>query len=192
MNHYLTLVIGAIFVNNIVLAKFLGLCPFFGVSKKTSSAISMGIAVTFVMTAACIVTWVVDRLILQRFGLEYLQTISFILVIASFVQLVELFMRKQLPALHKTLGIFLPLITTNCAILGTALINIQEKFNIVESVLFAIATGLGFTLALLLMSGIRERLALANIPKSMQGLPIAFITGGLMALVFLGFSGMIK
>lgn len=188
--------IGAILINNFVLARFLGLCPFFGVSKKTSSAVGMGMAVVFVMTVASMFTWVIHRYVLVPYEVTYLRTIVFILVIASLVQLVEMALHKFSPALYEALGIFLPLITTNCAILGVAVINTQkntytgEAFTFVECLINGISSGIGFTLALVLMAGIREKLDLAKVPKAFEGLPIAFITAGLMALAFLGFSGL--
>jgi len=188
--------IAAILINNFILSRFLGLCPFFGVSKKLSSAIGMGVTVVFVMGFASFFTWTIDTYILVRFGVTYLQTIVFILVIAALVQLVEMALQKYSPALYEALGIYLPLITTNCAILGVAIINTGKNpytslnYNLVESLVNAVASGIGFTLALILMSGIRERIELARVPKALEGLPIAFITGGLMAIAFLGFSGL--
>jgi len=188
--------IAAVLIQNFVLARFLGLCPFFGVSKKLSSATGMGMAVIFVMTVASMFTWWIDASILVAMNVEYLRTIVFILVIASLVQLLEMILQKFSPALYESLGIYLPLITTNCAILGVAIINTGANpftgapFSFVESVVNGAASGIGFTLALVLMAGLRERLELADIPKSLDGLPIAFITAGLMALAFLGFSGL--
>jgi len=188
--------IGAILINNFVLARFIGLCPFFGVSKKLSSATGMGMAVTFVLAVASTFTWIIDKYILVRFNATVLQTIVFILVIAALVQLVEMALLKYSPLLYEALGIYLPLITTNCAILGIAVINSQDNvftgkpYTFIEGVINGIATGVGFTLALVLMAGIREKLELANIPKPLRGLPIAFITAGLMAIAFLGFSGL--
>jgi Na+-translocating ferredoxin:NAD+ oxidoreductase subunit A len=191
----LQIAIGAILINNFILARFLGLCPFFGVSKKLSSAIGMGISVVFVMSVATLFTWSIQKWVLAPFGVDFLRTIVFILVIASLVQLVEMALQKYVPALYEALGIFLPLITTNCAILGVAIINTELNpytggaFSLVEAVINAAASGMGFTLALVLMAGIRERLEFARIPKPLEGLPIAFVTAGLMALAFLGFSG---
>ncbi|MGD9201756.1 MAG: RnfABCDGE type electron transport complex subunit A [Chitinispirillia bacterium] len=188
--------IGAIFINNIVLSKFLGLCPFFGVSKKLSSATGMGVAVIFVMTVASMFTWIINKFILLPCDVMYLRTIVFILVIASLVQLVEMVLQKFLPVLYESLGIFLALITTNCAILGVAIINTQENvftgqnFTFFECIINAIMSGIGFTLALVLMSGIREKLEVANIPKPLEGLTIAFVAAGLMGMAFLGFSGL--
>lgn len=185
----ITLIIGAIFVNNIILSKFLGLCPFFGVSKKTSSALGMGFAVLFVITLASTVSWLAYHYLLVPLGLQYLKLIVFILVIATLVQTVEILLKRFNQTLYKSLGIYLPLITTNCAVLGVALLNVQENYNFIEAIVFGISTGLGFMLALLIMSGIRERLENSNIPKPFQGLPIAFIVASLMSLAFLGFSG---
>lgn len=183
--------IAAILINNFVLARFLGLCPFFGVSKKLSSAIGMGMAVIFVMTVASMFSWIIYNYILVPHDVTYLYTIVFILVIASLVQLVEMILQKFSPALYEALGIFLPLITTNCAILGVAVLNtVTENYNFIESIVNGITSGIGFTLALVLMAGIREKLELAKIPKPLEGLPIAFITAGLMAIAFLGFSGL--
>ncbi len=188
--------IGAILINNFVLSRFLGLCPFFGVSKKLSSAIGMGMAVIFVMTAASMFTWIIQNFILTKYNVEFMQTIVFILVIASLVQLVEMVLQKFSPVLYDSLGIFLPLITTNCAILGVAILNTEinpytgSTYSFLEAIVNGIMSGVGFTLALVLMAGIREKLELANIPKALEGLPIAFITAGLMAIAFLGFSGL--
>ena len=187
MDSYFELIIGAIFINNILLAKFLGNCPFLGVSKKMDTAIGMSAAVVFVLTLAGIITWVVDRFILTPFGLGYIQTLAFILVIATLVQFVELFLRKAVPALYKSLGIFLPLITTNCAVLGIALIAVRSDYNAFESFVAGFSAGLGFLLAILLMSTIRGKLDSEWVPKPFRGVPIAFITGGLMALAFMAF-----
>ena len=197
--------IAAIFINNFVLARFLGICPYIGVSKNLDSAIGMGFAVVFVMTLASMVTWLIDTFLLRPTesnifyiifnakeppDLLYLKTIAFILVIASLVQFVEMVIQKTSPALYRSLGIFLPLITTNCAILGVTLLNLDNNYTFIESVVHGFAAGLGFTLALLLMAGIREKLELAPIPESLKGIPIAFIMAGLMAIAFLGFSGL--
>ena len=190
MSEIVLVFLGAIFVNNFVLAQFLGICPFVGVSKRVGDAVGMGGAVTFVMLLATVVTWVLQRAVLVPLGLDYLQTIVFILVIASLVQLVEIVLQKFVPALYEALGIYLPLITTNCAILGLTLINIREEYGLLISVVHALGAALGFTLALVVMAGIRERLDLADIPASLRGAPIAFIVAGLMAIAFLGFSGM--
>lgn len=183
--------ITAILVNNIVLSKFLGLCPFLGVSKQLDSAVGMGMAVIFVMTMASAITQLIYNYLLIPLNLAWLETIAFIIVIASFVQLVEIVIQRVSPPLYETLGIFLPLITTNCAILGIAEINtMQEGYTFIQSIVSGFATGIGFTLALVLMAGIREKLEYAEVPKSLQGLPIAFIVAGLMSLAFLGFSGL--
>lgn len=184
--------VGAVLVNNFVLVRFLGICPFLGVSKKVDTAMGMGMAVIFVMTMASIVTWLVQKYILERFGLGFLQTIAFILIIASLVQLVEIVMEKSAPALYEALGVFLPLITTNCAILGIAILNIQSNYSFIQSIIFAIGGSVGFILALALMAGIRERLDLVNVPKPLQGASISLITAGLLSLSFMGFSGLVK
>lgn len=188
---YIVIIIGAIFVNNIVLNQFLGICPFVGVSKKISTAIGMTGAVTFVMTLATIVTWLIQQYILESFGITFLQTISFILVIASLVQMVEIILKKVSPALFQALGIFLPLITTNCAVLGVAILTVQKEFNLLEGVVFAISSAIGFGLALILFAGIREHLDLMDVPKGMRGVPIAFIAAGILALAFMGFSNLV-
>lgn len=184
--------VGAVLVNNFVLVRFLGICPFLGVSKKVDTAMGMGMAVIFVMTMSSIVTWLVQKYILERFGLGFLQTIAFILIIASLVQLVEIVMEKSAPALYEALGVFLPLISTNCAILGLAILNIQNNYSFIQSIIFAIGGSMGFTLALVLMAGIRERLDLVKIPKPLQGASISLITAGLLSLSFMGFSGLVK
>lgn len=184
------IIFGSIFINNFIFAKFLGICPFMGVSKKVESSIGMGMAVTFVMTLASAVTWVVQNYLLDPFGLGYLQTIAFILIIASLVQFVEMAVQKTSPNLYKALGVFLPLITTNCAVLGVAILNIQEKYNFIETVVNGMAAAIGFTMALILLAGIRERLEYADVPKPFQGVAIAFVTAGLLAMAFMGFSGM--
>ncbi|MGM0366276.1 MAG: electron transport complex protein RnfA [Actinomycetota bacterium] len=191
MNNLLSIFIAMAVVNNLVLARFLGLCPFFGVSKKLSNAISMGIAVTFVMLLASISTTIIYNYLLAPFGVEFMRIVLYILVIASLVQIVELTIRRTNVALYNALGIFLPLITTNCAVLGIALINTQESFNVVQSTISALGAGVGFSLVLVIMSGIREKLELGDSPKSMRGLPIAFITAALLALAFMGFGGMV-
>jgi electron transport complex protein RnfA len=184
--------VGAAFVNNLVLARFLGICPFFGVSKKVDTAIGMSLAVTFVMSVASIITWLIQYTVLNKFGLQFLQTIVFILVIASLVQFVEMVIEKTSPDLYQSLGIFLPLITTNCAILGAAIINIQSGYNFVEMLVFTVGSALGFGLALVLFAGIREQTELSDIPYYFRGMPIAFITAGILALAFMGFSGLVK
>ena len=186
---YLLIFISAIFVNNIVLSQFLGICPFLGVSKKIDTAIGMGGAIAFVLTLATIITWLVQKYVLDPFGLQYLQTLSFILVIAALVQMVEIILKKVSPALYQALGIFLPLITTNCAVLGVAILVIQKDSNLLESVVYAFSTALGFALALIVFAGIREQQALVRIPKGMQGMAIVLVTASLLSLAFMGFSG---
>ena len=186
---YILIFISAIFVNNIVLSQFLGICPFFGVSKKVDTALGMSAAVAFVLTLATVVTWLVQKLVLDAFGLQYLQTIAFILVIASLVQMVEIVMKKVSPALYQALGIFLPLITTNCAVLGVAILVIQKDYSLVESIIYAFSTAIGFGLALTVFAGIREQLELVNVPKGMRGVAITMVTAGLLSLAFMGFSG---
>ncbi|WP_372713263.1 electron transport complex subunit RsxA [Ilyobacter sp.] len=190
LGNLFSIIVGAIFINNFIFAKFLGICPFMGVSKKVESSIGMGMAVAFVMTLASAVTWIVYKFLLVPYGLEYLQTIAFILIIASLVQFVEMAIQKTSPHLYKALGVFLPLITTNCAVLGVAILNIQEGFNFIETVINGFAGAIGFTLALVLLAGIRERLEYADVPRPFQGVPIAFISAGLLAMAFMGFSGM--
>ena len=190
MADYLLLIVSAILVNNIILARYLGNCPFLGVSQKMDTAVGMGMAVIFVVTLAGMITWVVQYAILNPLGLEYLQTIAFILIIASLVQLVEMFLQKSVPGLYRALGIFLPLITTNCAVLGIAIINIQKEFGFFEMLIFSFASASGFTLALLLLTSIRERFPMARIPSPFAGMPIAMITVGLLALAFFGFTGL--
>jgi len=190
-----TILISTIFINNYVLSRILGLCPYLGVSKKLDSAIGMGLAVIFVMTIASFFTFIFYKFVLIPFHIEYLRTIAFIIVIASLVQLVEMVIEKTSPALYQALGIFLPLITTNCAVLGVAVLNIDsgfitQEYGLINSVVQGFGGGVGFTLALLLMAGIRERLEIAMVPENLKGLPITFITAGLMAMAFLGFSGM--
>lgn len=186
---YLLIFISAIFVNNIVLSQFLGICPFLGVSKKVDTAIGMGGAIAFVLTLATIITWCVQKYVLDLFGLQYLQTLAFILVIAALVQMVEIILKKVSPALYQALGIFLPLITTNCAVLGVAILVIQKDYNLLESVVYAFSTALGFALALIVFAGIREQQALVRIPKGMQGVAIVMVTAALLSLAFMGFSG---
>lgn len=186
---YILILISAILVNNVVLSQFLGICPFVGVSKRIDTALGMSAAVAFVMTLATIVTYIVQKCLLNPLGLQYLQTIAFILVIASLVQLVEIVLKKVSPVLHKALGIFLPLITTNCAVLGVAILVIQRDFNFLEGIVYALSTAIGFGLALTIFAGIREQLELVNVPKGMQGVPIVMVTAGLLSLAFMGFSG---
>ena len=186
---YLLIFISAIFVNNIVLSQFLGICPFLGVSQKVSTSLGMGAAVAFVLTLATIVTYLLQIYVLNPFGLQYLQTISFIHVIASLVQMVEIILKKVSPALYQALGIFLPLITTNCAVLGVAILVIQKDFSLLQSVVYAFSTAIGFALALTAFAGIREQLALVNVPKGMKGVAIVLVSAGLLSLAFMGFSG---
>ena len=192
MNSYLTILIGSILVNNYVMNKFLGICPFLGVSKKVDTALGMGMAVTFVMTLASFMTWLVEHYLLVPLDLMYMRTIAFILVIAVLVQVVEMALKKLSFSLYQALGVYLPLITTNCAVLGAAILNSDSGYNLLESTLSGCSAALGFTLALLLMAGIRERLALSRMPKWMDGFPGALITAGLMAVSFMGFGGLIK
>ena len=186
----LAISLGAILANNFIFSQFLGICPFLGVSKKVDTAVGMGIAVTFVMGLASAVCFFVNNLILVPLGLEYMQTVAFILVIASLVQFIEMFLQKAMPALYTALGVYLPLITTNCAVLGVVLLNVQGGNNFIESVVYGITGGLGFLLAIVLFASIRERLVFADYPKSFEGFPIALVTAGLMALAFMGFSGL--
>lgn len=186
---YILIFISAIFVNNIVLSQFLGICPFLGVSKKIQTSLGMGMAVAFVLTVATVVTFLLQKCVLDPLGLQYLQTIAFILVIASLVQMVEIILKKVSPALYQSLGIFLPLITTNCAVLGVAILVIQKDFTLIESIVYAFSTAIGFALALVLFAGIREQLAYVNIPKGMRGMPIVLVAAGLLSLAFIGFSG---
>ena len=186
---YILIFIVAVFVNNVVLSQFLGICPFLGVSKKVETSIGMGAAVTFVLAILTIVTFLIQKYLLDPFGLGFMQTISFILVIAALVQMVEIILKKVSPALYQALGIFLPLITTNCCVLGVAILVIQKEYNLLESIVYAISTALGFALALIIFAGIREQLAMTNVPKGLQGTPIALITAGLLAMAFMGFSG---
>ena len=188
---YIIIIISAIFVNNIVFAQFLGICPFLGVSNKISTSVGMGGAVVFVMTLATIVTYLIFQFVLVPLGLGFLQTISYILVIAALVQMVEIILKKVSPSLYQALGIFLPLITTNCAVLGVAILVIQKNLNLLESVVFAVATSIGFTLALVIFAGIREHMELMGVPKGMRGIPIALVVAGLLALAFMGFAGLV-
>ena len=185
------IIIGAIFVNNVVLSQFLGICPFLGVSSKVETSMGMGMAVTFVMALATLVTWCIQQYILVPFGIEYMQTITFILVIAALVQMVEIVLKKVSPALYQALGIFLPLITTNCAVLGVAIITVQKDFDLLTGVIYAVAAALGFALALILFAGIRERLEVEDTPEAMRGVPIALITAGLLAMAFMGFANVV-
>ena len=185
------IIITAIFVNNVVLAQFLGICPFLGVSKKVDTASGMGMAVTAVLVVATIVTYLIQVYVLNAFGLEYLQTIAFILVIAALVQMIEIILKKTMPALYQALGVFLPLITTNCCILGVAILVIQKDYDLLEGIIYALSTGLGFLLAMVLFAGIREQLALNDVPKAFKGIPIALVTASILAMAFMGFSGLV-
>mgnify|MGYP003450600918 CR=1 FL=1 len=189
---YILIFITAIFVNNVVLSQFLGICPFLGVSKKVETATGMGAAVAFVLVIATIVTYLIQKFVLDAFGLQYLQTIAFILVIAALVQMVEIVLKKVSPALYQALGVFLPLITTNCCILGVAILVIQNDFDLLTGVIYAFATAIGFALAMILFAGIREQLSLVNIPKGIDGMSTPFVTDGLLAMAFMGFSGVDK
>lgn len=186
------ILLSTLLVNNFVMSRFLGICPFLGVSKRVPTALGMGAAVTFVMAMASLITYIVQYAILEQLGLQYMQTIAFILVIAALVQFVEMVIQKISPSLYQALGVYLPLITTNCAVLGVAIINIDEKFDLLESLINGVGAALGFTLAIVLMAGIRERLEHSNIPKPFRGFPITLITAGLMSVAFLGFQGLIK
>ena len=191
MKELLIIIIGSALVNNVVLSQFLGLCPFFGVSKKIETAGGMGAAVIFVITLSSFVTSIIYKAILVPTNLEYLQTIVFILIIAALVQFVEMFLKKCMPSLYQALGVYLPLITTNCAVLGVAIINVQKDYNILESTVNGFATAVGFTISIVLMAGIREKIQYNDIPKVFQGFPIVLLTAGLMAIAFFGFSGLI-
>jgi len=191
MSNLLQIAISAILVNNFVLVRFLGICPFLGVSKKTDTALGMGMAVTFVMAIASMMTYLANQYILIPLGAEYLQTITFILIIACLVQFVEMFLQKMSPALYNALGIYLPLITTNCAVLGVTLLSVQNNYNLLETTVFGACAGLGFLVAIVLFSGIRDRLRTAPIPKAMQGVPIALVSAALLAMAFLGFQGLL-
>ena len=202
---YFIIIISAVFVNNVVLAQFLGICPFLGVSKKVSTAAGMSAAVTFVMALATLVTYILQKYVLEAFHIEFMQTVAFILVIAALVQMVEIILKKISPSLYQALGIFLPLITTNCVVLGVAIQVVSKEFdfnnnvgaanpammNLGQSVVFAIATALGYSLAMVLFAGIREQLDLNNVPKAFRGVPIALISAGIMAMAFMGFSGLV-
>ena len=190
MTNILAIALAAVLTNNVILAQFYGICPFLGVSKKVDTASGMGMAVIFVMGIASAVTWVVNNLVLIPLGLDYMRTVAFILVIATLVQFVEMFMMKSMPALYSTLGIFLPLITTNCAVLGAALVNNQNGYNFIESVVYGVTSGIGFLLVIVLFASIRERLEFAEPPKCFEGFALALVTASLMAIAFLGFSGL--
>lgn len=188
---YFIIVISAILVNNIILAQFLGICPFLGVSSKVSTSLGMGGAVTFVITVSSIVVYLLQAYVLVPLGIAYMQTIVFILVIAALVQMVEIMLKKVSPSLYQALGVFLPLITTNCAVLGVAILLVQKEYNLVQSVVFAASTAVGFTLAIVLFAGMREKLELTDTPRAMKGVPIALITAGILAMAFMGFSGLV-
>lgn len=187
----IAVVIGAIFVNNVVLSQFLGICPFLGVSSKVNTSLGMGMAVTFVMALSAVVTWCLQHYVLVPLDIEYMQTIVFILVIAALVQMVEIVLKKVSPSLYQALGIFLPLITTNCAVLGVAILMIQKDMGLLTGVIYSVATALGFALALVLFAGIRERLEIEDVPQSFRGVPIALITAGLLAMAFMGFANVV-
>jgi Na+-translocating ferredoxin:NAD+ oxidoreductase subunit A len=189
---YILIIISAVLVNNVVLAQFLGICPFLGVSNKISTSIGMGLAVIFVMALANLVTYLVQNYVLVTLHIEFMQTITFIFVIAFLVQVVEIILKKMAPPLYQALGIYLPLITTNCAVLGIALLAVQKDYSLIMSVVYASSIAVGFTLALILMAGIREQLSLTDTPKGMQGFPLSLITAGLLSLAFMGFSGIVK
>ena len=188
---YFAIVVGAILVNNVVLAQFLGICPFLGVSSKVETSLGMGAAVTFVMALTAVVAWSIQIFILDPLQIQYMQTIVFILVIAALVQMVEIILKKLSPSLYQALGIFLPLITTNCAVLGVAILMIQKEFSLLQSVVYSVSTALGFALALVLFAGIRERLEMEDVPVAFRGPPIALITAGILAMAFMGFSGLV-
>ena len=185
------LFLSIVLVNNVITSQFLGICPFLGVSKKVDTAVGMGVAVTFVLTLASVITYFIQMLLVKT-GTEYLQTIAFILVIASIVQFVELVIKKMSPSLYQALGVFLPLITTNCAVLGIAIVNIDKGYNLIETIINGCGAGIGFTLAIVIFAGIRERLELSDIPEAFKGFPITLISAGLMSIAFLGFTGLIK
>ena len=188
---YFAIIIGAIFVNNVVLAQFLGICPFLGVSSKVDTSLGMGAAVTFVMALSSIVAWSIQEFILVPLGIEYMQTIVFILVLAALVQMVEIVLKKVSPSLYQALGIFLPLITTNCAVLGVAILMIQKEFNLLQSFTYSVSTALGFALALVIFAGLRERLELEDVPEAMKGIPVSLIVAAILAMAFMGFSGLV-
>ena len=189
---YIAIIIFAVFVNNVILSQFLGICPFLGVSKKVSTATGMGAAVVFVMTLSTIVTFLLHKFVLVPLGIEFLQTILFILVIAALVQMVEIILKKISPLLYQALGVFLPLITTNCAVLGISILVIQKEYNLLEGVTYTIGISLGFTLAMVIFAGLREHLELVEVPKGVRGIPIALITAGILAMAFMGFAGLVK
>ena len=190
IQNIITIALGAVLVNNFIFAQFLGICPFMGVSKKIDTAAGMGIAVTFVMGVASLFAWLVNTFVLVPLGLTYLQTLAYILVIASLVQFVEMFLQKSMPSLYEALGVYLPLITTNCAVLGVALQNTQNGYNLIESIIYGVTGGLGFMLAIVLFASVREKMEFSECPKSFEGFPIALVAAGLIALAFGGFSGL--
>jgi electron transport complex protein RnfA len=192
VSDYLLLLLGTALVNNVVLVKFLGLCPFMGVSNKLDTALGMGLATTFVLTLAAVASWLLEHLLLAPLHIEFLRILAFILVIAAVVQFTELVMRKTSPVLYQILGIFLPLITTNCAVLGVALLNVQQQHSFIQSMLFGFGSAAGFTLVMVIFAGLRERLALMSVPRLFAGSPIAFITAGILSLAFMGFAGLYK
>lgn len=192
MEYYLILFVFAVFVNNVVLSQFLGICPFLGVSKKVDTSLGMGAAVTFVLAIATTFTYLIQKFVLEPYDMVYMQTIAFILVIAALVQMVEIILKKVSPSLYQALGVFLPLITTNCCVLGVAIMVIQKEFNLLESVVYAISTAIGFTLAMVVFAGIREQLARTEIPVAFRGIPIALISAGILAMAFMGFSGIVR
>ena len=189
---YILIIISAIFINNVVLSQYLGICPFLGVSNKVNTALGMTGAVTFVIVLATMVTYLIQTYVLNKLGIGFMQTITFILVIASLVQMVEIILKKVSPPLYQALGIFLPLITTNCAVLGVAILVIKKEYNLIEGVVYSSATAIGFGLALVILAGIREQLELAEVPKAMKGVPISLVIAGIMALAFMGFTGIVK
>lgn len=192
MQDYLVILLSTALVNNVVLVKFLGLCPFIGVSRKIDAALGMGFATTFVLTLASVASWLIEKIVLVPLGLEYLRILSFILVIAAVVQFTETVIRKVSPVLYQALGIYLPLITTNCAVLGVALLNVQEGHSFAESLLYGFGSALGFTVVMVMFAGMRERLARAAVPKPLAGAPIAFVTAGLLSMAFMGFAGLVS
>jgi Na+-translocating ferredoxin:NAD+ oxidoreductase subunit A len=189
---YILMIISAVFINNVVLAQFLGICPFLGVSNKVNTALGMAGAVTFVIVLATIVTYLIQVYVLDKLGIGFMQTITFILVIAALVQMVEIILKKVSQSLYQALGIFLPLITTNCAVLGVAILVIKKEYNLIEGVVFGASTAIGFGLALVILAGIREQLDLAEIPKGMKGVPISLVIAGILAMAFMGFTGIVK
>lgn len=191
MVHYLMIFVAAVFVNNVVLSQFLGICPFLGVSKKVDTSLGMGAAVTFVLALSTLITFLIQHYVLVPIDMVYMQTISFILVIAALVQMVEIILKKVSPALYQALGVFLPLITTNCCVLGVAIMVIQKEYTLLESFVYAVSTAIGFTLAMVVFAGIREQLDKTEVPQAMKGIPIALISAGILAMAFMGFTGMV-